>query len=665
MSINAWKWAALVGGLMAAPAWAQMIPTEDFSKRFDYSQVALSPDGKYLALAVPNEEETETKLQVFPLDGSREPKVLRFGNQQHVSDLIWSDNDTFVVSRAEKRPLRERLVSNGELWSSNVDGKNQKPLFAYIPDDSIRAGRRKDEGFAFVESILRDEPGMVLVNFVCWNCGEEPPTVIYKVDTKTGNRKEVERYNKEAYFSYDNTGRARLRTSLDKEDEPVLHYRPTPDSDWQPVPATLAGYTMGSLAFDKDNNTAYAEISDKREPTQYYRVDFAKGTRERLIGREDASIGKILYGGYNDVPFGITYDSDKPTIRYLDNNSEWAKLHAGLMKAFPGQMIDFYSFSRDDNVLLFRAWSDRNPGNFYIFNRDTKKVRLVGELQPWLKPERLAPVRPFEFKASDGLKLFGFYTARANVTGPQPMVVMPHGGPYGVADDWSYDRDAQFLASRGYAVLQVNYRGSGGRGNKFMTSGYKEWGGKLVDDVADGVKWAIDNKLADPNRICIYGSSYGGYAALQGTIRYPELYKCAIGYVGVYDLTVMYKEGDIKQTRSGRRFLDRTLGDDQAALIAASPARNVEKVKVPVMLVQGTLDRRVPMAQFEALERAFRKAKVPIETMVVSGEGHGFVKPENITDLNNRVAKFLEGHIGPGTPAPAAAAAKPVATTQN
>lgn len=665
MSINSWKWAALLGGLMAAPAWAQLIPTEDFSKRFDYSDVALSPDGKYVALAVPNAEETETKMQVFPLDGSGDVKVLRFGNQQHVSDLIWSDNDTFVVARAEKRPLREQLVSNGELWSSNVDGKNQKPLFAYIPDDSIRAGRRKDQGFAFVEYVLPNEPGMVLVNFVCWNCGEEPPTVIYKVDTHSGSRKEVERYNKSASFSYDKTGRARLRVSSDKDDEPVLHYRPTPDSDWVPVPAALAGYTMGSLVFDKDNNTAYAEISDKREPSKYYKLDFAAGTRTLLQGRDDAEVGRVLIGGYAGVPFGITYTSDKPTIRYFDANSEWAKLHAGLMKAFPGQMVSFSSFSRDNNVLLFRVWSDRNPGTYYVFNRDTKKVRLIGDLMPWLKAEQLAPVRPIEFKTGDGLKLFGFYTAKAGVSGPQPMVVMPHGGPYGVADEWRYSRDAQFLASRGYAVLQVNYRGSGGRGNRFMTSGYREWGGKLVDDVSDGVKWAIDNKLADPNRICIYGSSYGGYAALQGTIRYPDLYKCAIGYVGVYDLTVMYKEGDIKQSRSGRRYLDRVLGDDQAALIAASPARNVDKVKVPVMLVQGTLDRRVPMEQFEALERAFRKANVPVETMVVSGEGHGFVKPENITDLNNRVVKFLQQHIGPGTTTPAAAAAKPAATTQN
>jgi len=669
VSINAWKWAALLGGLVIAPAWAQLIPTEDFSKRSQYSDVALSPDGKFVALAVPNEDETETKLQILPLAGEGEPKSLRFGNQQHVADLVWADDDTIVVARAKKEPLREELVSNGDLWSTNLEGKNQKPLFAYIEDDNARTGRRKDEGFAEVEYKLPNEPGKVLVNFVCWNCGEEPPTVIYKVDAKTGNRKEVERYSKRAHFGYDTTGEARLRISYDDNSDPVLHYRRVPGAEWQPVPAAMAGYSMVSLTFDKDNNTAYAEISDKREPSKFYKLDFAAGTRKLLDGREDSDVGNLMIGGFAGVPFGITYNSSKLAVRYFDANSEWAKLHSALMKSFPGQMVSFNTFSRDNKTLLFSVWSDRNPGAYYLLDRNTNKVRLIGEFQPWLKAEQLAPMRPIEFTSQDGLKLFGFYTAKVGVSGPQPLVVLPHGGPYGVYDRWSYNAHAQFLANRGYAVLQINYRGSGGRGNRFTNIGFQEWGGKLVDDVADGVKYAISAKLADPNRICIYGASYGGYAALQGTIRYPELYKCAIGYVGVYDLEVMYKKDILASTRYGRSFLSRTLGDDMEKLRADSPARHADKIKVPVFLAQGTLDRKVPMEQFNALKRAFEKQGTPVETMVVSGEAHGFVKPENVTDLNNRIAAFLAKHIGPGSTAPtaptASAAPAPAAATQN
>ena len=225
---------------------------------------------------------------------------------------------------------------------------------------------------------------------------------------------------------------------------------------------------------------------------------------------------------------------------------------------------------------------------------------------------------------------------------------MPHGGPHGPYDSWGFDNDAQFLASRGYAVLQVNYRGSGGRGKAFMESGYGEWGGKMQDDLAEGVQWAIAQGLADKERVCTYGASYGGYAALMQPIRYPDLYKCAIGYVGVYDLQVMKSEGDINDGASGRLYLDQVLGTDVAKLKAWSPAQNVDKINVPVFLVQGSIDKRVPMAQFNALNKALAGRNEPVETMIAQGEGHGFYKPENRAELYRRIEAFLGKYIGPG-----------------
>lgn len=645
---NGLKWAALLCGLVAAPAWSQMIPVESFAKHGEISGIAMSPSGKHVALAVPSADGLETQLQIVPLDGSGKVQALRFGPQQHVADPIWTDDEQIVVSRAKMEPLHARPYSYGELIASDISGKSQETLFAYVKDDGVRSGRRKDQGFASVDYILDDEPGSVLVDFTCWTsvCGEESPTVVYKVDTRTGTRKEIERSAKPASFYYDRTGKPRLRVTRDDQDEPVLHYRPTPGADWQPVPASLAGYMMYGLSFDKDNNTAYALVSDQKEPAQLFRIDFSAGTRNLLIGRDDAAVSRLLYAGHDGVPFGVIFDSDRPSIRYLDNTSEWAKLHAGLLKAFPGQMISIVDFSRDNRKVLFSTWSDRHSGSYYVLDRDAGKVQLISEVRPGIKPEQMAPMRPFEFKARDGLKLFGFYTAKAGATGPQPLIVMAHGGPYGPYDSWTFDDDVQFLASRGYAVLQVNFRGSGGRGEAFQRLGYREWGGKMMDDIADGVRWAIDNKLADPDRICTYGASFGGYAALMNPIRYPELYKCAIGYVGVYDLQVMHKEGDINDSKSGRRYLDRVLGNDPATLAANSPARNVDKIKIPVMLVQGRLDQRVPMDQFNALEGAFKKQGTPVETLVVSGEGHGFYKPENRAELYRRMEAFLGKYLG-------------------
>jgi dipeptidyl aminopeptidase/acylaminoacyl peptidase len=646
--------AALAAAVLAAASAtaAAQIPVEDFARHPEIFSASLSPDGEYVALAVPKANGMETQLQIVKLDGSGDTQVLRFGKMLHVSDIVWSDDDQIVVSRARMEPLEARPYSYGELLSSNLTGTSQETLFAYVPDDGNKRGRRKDRGFATVVKVLDDKPGTVLVDFTAWpqtNGDDDLTTSIYEVDTRTGHREMVEQTGDTAVFMFDHSGRARLKVTRDDANDPVLAYRPGAGSEWQPVPESLAGYDMDLVYVEPDDNTAYAEIVDKGEPAQLYKVDLAAGTRERLAGRADVGIYEVLHAGHDGAPFAVVYDEDKPFVQYLDPASDWARLHAGLLKAFPGQMVSFLDWTRDDRKVLFYASGDRNPGAYYLFDRDTGKVQLVNELMPWIKPATLAPSTPISFTTRDGLTLHGFYTAQQG-GGPRPMVVMPHGGPHGPYDSWGFDGDAQFLASRGYGVLQVNYRGSGGRGKAFMESGYREWGGKMQDDVADGVRWAIAQKLADPDRICTYGASYGAYAALMQPIRYPDLYKCAIGYVGVYDLDVMKTAGDINDGASGRRYLDDVLGTDEAQLAAWSPARNAGKIGVPVLLAQGSIDQRAPMEQFKALTQALSRRDVPVETMVAQGEGHGFYDPKNQAELYRRMEAFLGKYIGPATP---------------
>lgn len=642
--------AAWIGGFLLCTASATavaQVPVEDFARHEEISSASLSPTGEYVALAVPTEDGMETRLHVVRLDNG-DTQVLRFARGQHVTDLVWSDDEQIVVARAKMEPLKARPYSYGELMSTDVKGRNQETLFAYVPDSGTRRGRRKDEGFASVVKVLEQEPGMVLVDFTAWadsRRDEDRTTSIYKVDTRTGRREMLEQTRETATFQFDHSGRPRLRITTDDNDDPVLAYRPTPGSDWQPVPGSLAGYAMSLRYVAPDDNTAWAMIVDRDEPAQLYRVDLAKGTRERLAGRPDVEIASLMYAGHDGPPFAVVYREDKPMVQYLDTASEWAGLHAGLLKAFPGQMVSILEWTRDDRKLLFFAWSDRNPGSYYIFDRDTNRVKLVNALRPWMDAATLSPSRPVSFQSRDGLTLHGVYTAPAG-DGPKPLVVLPHGGPHGPYDTWGYDSDVQFLASRGYAVLQVNYRGSGGRGRAFMERGYGEWGGKMQDDIADGVRWAIDEGLVDADRICTYGASYGGYAAMMQPIRYPELYKCAIGYVGVYDLEVMKQEGDITDRASGRRYLDRVLGTDTARLKAWSPAQNVDSITIPVLLVQGNIDKRVPMEQFDALRKAFEARGVPVETLVARGEGHGFYKPENRAELYRRMEAFLDKYIG-------------------
>ena len=637
-----------LASLALAPALAQTPSALDFARHAEVQEIAISPDGKHLALAVPTADGMETQLQIIPLDGDGKGQVLRFGKQQHVTSITWSDDSQLVIARAKMEPLRARPIPQGDLFSSDINGKTQRTLFADLPIGNVRASLHRDEGFASVVKVLDSEPGKVLVDFTAWpqSSGDEKLTTsIYKVDTRTGNRQETEQSAETAYFSFDATGRARLRTTYDGNDNPVLTYRPGNGDDWQPVPKSLAGYSMELLRVENDGNTAYATITDDGEPSQLYKVDLAKGSRTRLAGRDDLSISTVLYGGRGGMPFGVIYEGARPSVQYLDPSSEWAQMHAGLMKALPEQMVSLLGWTRNNDKVLIYAWGDRHPGAWYVLNRAAGKLILIRKAMPWLNPQTMASVTSITFKSRDGLTLHGFLTARPG-NGPKPMVVMPHGGPHGPYDSWTYDSDAQFLASRGYAVLQVNFRGSGGRGTDFEESGYREWGGKMMDDIADGVRWAIDNKLADAGRICTFGASFGGYAALMQPIRYPDLYKCAIGYVGVYDLEVMKKAGDIKDRASGRRYLDRVLGTDAEQLNSWSPSQNVDKIKVPVFLAQGAIDRRVPMAQFNTMTAAFRKQGTPVETMVANGEGHGFYKPENRAELYQRIEAFLEKYIG-------------------
>lgn len=631
---------------LSTPGYSQVPSARDFARHSEVYEVALSPDGKHVAMTVPTDDNRETQLSITSLDGSGQTQKLRFGNQEHVSDIVWTADDRVTLARARNMPLQPMPYSLGQLFSTDITGKDQEVLFGYFRNKGLATARRKDEGFASLAKVLDDEPGSALVWFTCWDCGERPDTVVYKVDTRTGNRQEVERVKDSAQLYFDQTGRARVMVGRDDNDEPTVSYRRTPTADWTPMPAPLVGYNMSYTHFDTSASKATALVSDKGEAPTWYQLDLDSSTRSPIDHRPGFDAAYVPHAGRNGPPIAVISVASKPSVQHLDPTSEFSKLHAGLMKAFPAQIIDFDDFSRDNRKVLFRVFSDRQPIKWYLIDRDNNKIQLVAESMPWIKADQMASVTPIEFKSRHGETLYGFITSKG--AGPRPMVVMPHGGPHGPYDSWGFDPHAQFLASRGYAVLQVNFRGSGGRGSNFIKSGYREWRGKMQDDIADAVRWSIDNKVADPARICTFGASYGGYAALMQPLRFPELYKCAIGYVGVYDLTVMKKEGDITQSKDGRRYLDRVLGKDDGQLKAWSPAQNVDAIKVPVFLVQGDADRRVPMPQFNALKNAFAARGIPVETMVAAGEGHGFYSAKNRELLYQRMEAFLDKHIGPG-----------------
>ncbi|MCC8362194.1 S9 family peptidase [Lysobacter sp. A6] len=644
---------ALAFAVAAPVAMAQQIPVTDFAKYADLDEVALSPTGEYIALAVPSVDGKETNLQIVKLADGSTVKTLRFGQESHVMGVTWTDDDQITVARAKRYPGEEFLRNTGQLMATNLTGDKQRTLFAYVLDDGTKRGRNKDLGSAYLEKVLDKEPGKVLVNFYCWemDCGEDGDTVVFKVDTRTGTRQEVERIKDGDVSSslvFDTDGIARIAYSEESDGTPKLSYRATATSAWAPLPKSIAGYHLVGGVFAEDNNTLYARVSDEGEATQLYKIDVAAGTRTKMVNREGVNVGTIMTATRKEVPFGVTYTSPSPAVQYFDNNSEWAKLHNALLQRFKGKMVYFLDFTRDDSKVLFWTSGDRDMGNYYVLDRaNGNKITQVGARAPWFEGKALAAMKPIEFTTRDGVKLYGYYTAPVGGgAGPKPLVVMPHGGPFAVFDAWGFDRDVQFLASRGYGVLQVNYRGSGGRGHKFIQQAYKEWGGMIQNDITDGVKYAIDQKLADPDRICMYGGSFGGYSALMQPILNPGMYKCAIGYVGVYDLPLLNSSKE-SEDESVERFFLRSLGTDAASLGKLSPAKRAGEVKVPVMLVHGKADGNVGMNQFRAMDGALKDAGNPAETFLGAGEGHGFSNPENIAELYRRMEAFLDKHIGP------------------
>jgi dipeptidyl aminopeptidase/acylaminoacyl peptidase len=288
--------------------------------------------------------------------------------------------------------------------------------------------------------------------------------------------------------------------------------------------------------------------------------------------------------------------------------------------------------------------SDTNPGEWYLFEREDGNLQPLFRRAEGIDPSRLATMEPLRFNTRDDLTVYGYLTSPPGRETARnlPVVVLVHGGPYFVRDRWQYDPTAQLLASRGYAVLQVNFRGSEGYGAAFEVAGYREWGGRMQDDLTDATRWLIARGIADPRRICILGTSYGGYAALMGAVREPDLYRCAIGHSGAYDLRLLFREGPLGESPFGRNFLKRVLGEDEDELARRSPITGLDAIKARLMLIAGGQDRTVPPLHSQNLHAALDQRGIAHEWLFRPSEGHGFYGEENRADLYRRLIEFLD-----------------------
>lgn len=626
------------------------VPVDAFVKQDSFNDMKLSPTGEYYAVSVPTED--RTVLVFLRRSDLTRTGMLAMSGNTHVSDFWWVSDDTVVVALAEKMGGLDQPLITGELVTSRADGTGQKMIYGYrMEGDKIGSnikGRSKPFATGFLVDDLPNDDDSILVGVWPWNTtSTDPYTKVEKLSLGSGRRMQVARAPvRRADFVTDSQGQVRFAFGADADNSRKAYYREKDGAAWEMIGSEAAdGFAITPLAFSADDSVAYLQVEHAQGPDGIYAFDPKTRERKLLVRDDDADPSRLVWAEGPREPIGVVFMDGKPRMEFFDKTRALSKLNLALQNSFGGEFAVISSMTKDGKLALVRTVSDRSPGDYYLFDVTAKKAAHVLARREAINPESMGERRPIEVVARDGMKLHGYLTLPAGSDGKNlPTVVHPHGGPIGVSDGWTFDRDAQLMASRGYAVLQLNFRGSGGYGRDYVRAGYKEWGGKMQDDLTDATRWAIQQGIADSRRICIYGASYGAYASLMGVAKEPDLYRCAIGYVGVYDMPMMFGRGDISQRQSGMRYLEEALGKQD--LESISPTRLASRIKVPVFLAAGGEDQRAPEAHTRAMERALKAAGVPVETLVYPQEGHGFYVEEHNREYYNRLLTFLDKYIG-------------------
>jgi dipeptidyl aminopeptidase/acylaminoacyl peptidase len=626
---------ALLIGCYIFTSQTRAATVENFSRHLEYYNIKISPDGKHLAALV--NVEGDQSLVFLDAKTYEVIYILHSKEKNQPASYYWVNNERVIIQLAQLRGSLEKPINYGELYAINYNGKKGKMIFGYRSKSlSAHAG--------FLVDILKGDDENVLITKRPFSLKSDVLSQVIKLNVYSGKETRV-RIAPIPYsqFLIDNDGQPRFVAGVDDNYNVKLFYSKGKESKWQAFGEEFSG-EFTPVAFSTDNNSVYALKSEKGEAKGLYKYNLETKEESLLYKSKMVDPTNVIQSNANSV-FGLRLDEDYPSYIYLDNDNEEAKIHKALYAAFKGSNINITSKTEDGSTIIVQVNSDINPGTFYSFNTKTMQAKHLFKSASWIKPEEMSQVEPFRIKTPDGLTLNGFLTIPKNKTKNLPTVVLPHGGPH-ARDYWRFDPQVQMLANAGYAVVQVNFRGSEGYGKNFMEAGYKNWGSKIQDDILLAANYAIQEGIADKDRVCIFGTSFGGYSALQSAIRTPELFKCAIGYAGVYDLPMLYEEGDITSLKWGDAFLDKTLGTDIEQQRENSPVYHVDKLKAPVLIIHGENDQRAPIEHAEKLKKALDKDKHPYEWLVKDKEGHGFYNEVNILEANKAILSFLEKHIG-------------------
>ncbi|MFC4252468.1 alpha/beta hydrolase family protein [Sinimarinibacterium flocculans] len=642
--------AALLLG--AGVAQAADIPLEAFARQPEFNDVVISPDGRHVAVSVP--DGNQTNLAVIRLADKKVTAAIQSGRDTHVADIYWANDQRVIIAMADSAGPLDQPSFTGEFNAVDADGRHMSYLFGWRPRRSMAefAAQEATVGFGTFVSDLKDDPDHVMIASVhpreAWT--QTGRSTLYKVNVETSATRVVARAPITGWsgFVVDDQGKLHFTIGSDEQTLATRTFRFLPGSDeWKEVGSGKLGAEIVPLRITADGSRIYVRARNDQGRLCLATLDPDSGATRMVNCHNEVDVGLVVFSTDGNTPLAAYYHPGRIEASWITPEHPEAVALRRFAASFPGQIARPTSRTRDGSLMTILVYSDRNPGDFYLYDTKEGKAEYLFSVRSWIDPEQMAERRPIRYETRDGATIHGYLTLPRGVAAEQlPLIVHPHGGPFGVRDAWGWTADPQAMASRGYAVLQVNFRGSGGYGHQHHEAARGQWGGMMIDDITDGVRWAIEQRIADPERICIYGGSYGGYASLMSAVREPDLYKCTVGYVGVYDIPLWMRDTDVSDRESGRNYMRQYVGNDPEELRRQSPIHHLDRLKAAVFLVHGKHDIRVPYNQATQLRKALKARDYPFEWRVEADEGHGFYRLDARVGLYEQLFAFFDKHIG-------------------
>ncbi|AIY40976.1 putative peptidase [Collimonas arenae] len=609
----------------------------------------LSPNGRYVAMLVPTKN-GYVRLGMMDVV-ERTPKVIASFEGADIHQFRWVNNDRLVFDAGDRTiAVGERTQANG-LYAVNRDGTDFRQLVLRDRQQQSSTVRGALPWNTFLYATIRNSEDIYVGQIDVPSSGNIKPVHLLRLNTVTGHATMVDRPGMTTGWLMDWQGEPRVVTTLDGDMEAVF-YRDPEQKSWRKLiefnAYTGHGFTPYFLGPD---GSLYVTSRQGTDKTSLYRYDLSKNSidPEPLVSLKGYDFSGAIV--HDDKKFlGVRFETDADDTKWFDPQMQAMQKAVNDLLPSTVNQISVADHAEAPYVLV-QSFSDVQPTVYFLYDSVTKKLTMLGSSMPQINPQQMSGKDMVRYKARDGLEIPAYLTMPVNAGKKNlPLVVLVHGGPYVRDGAWRWNREVQFLASRGYAVLEPEYRGSTGFGWNHFRAGWKQWGLKMQDDVADGTKWAITQGIADPKRICIAGASYGGYATLMGLINDPDLYRCGFEWVGVTDINLMYNVSWSDMSNEYLKYgMPVLVGDQQkdaAQLKATSPLENAARIKQPLLLAYGGSDQRVPIIHGTKFRDAVKATNPNVEWLEYPEEGHGWQLQKNNVDFWTHVEKFLGQQIG-------------------